>query len=81
MEVRLPPVPAPLPAINTGTDEPIAMPNNMGSATAPVTEPVTAIACKIPTAADALCKTAAKIAPAMTPKIGLENVVKILRNS
>ena len=42
-----------------------------------VTVPVEAMACKIPTEAEELCRTAVTTAPKRTPRIGLLNIKKI----
>ena len=46
-----------------------------------MTAPVMDRACKIPTAAEALCSTAVKTIPTMMPKMGLEKVVSRWINS
>ena len=46
-----------------------------------MTAPVMDRACKIPTAAEALCSTAVKAIPTIMPRIGLEKVVSRLINS
>ena len=62
---------------STGTAAPMAMPMTMGRATSKVTAPVMASACKIPTAAEALCKTLVNARPTRIPKMGLEKLVRM----
>ena len=52
-----------------------------GKATEKVTTPVAASACKIPTAAEALCSTQVKMRPTKIPRMGLEKVVSMCRKA
>ena len=51
----------------------MAMPMMTGSATAKLITPVDASACKMPTAAEALCKMAVKIRPKRMPRMGCDS--------
>ena len=53
----------------------------IGNAVANVNDPVTDNACRIPTAADALCKIAVNAIPSRIPANGLENIVSIFVNA
>ena len=69
---------APRAESRTGTAAPIATPIIMGRAMSKRMAPVTARACRMPTAAEALWITLVKIRPSRMPSRGLENVVSIL---
>ena len=75
--VRLPSALAPIADSSTGTAAPMAMPMMMGNATSKLTAPVMASACKMPTAAEALCKTLVNAMPTMMPSKGFEKSVRI----
>ena len=60
---------------STGIAAPMAMPMIRGKAMEKVTTPVAARACKIPTAAEALCSTQVKSSPTRIPRTGLEKAV------
>ena len=66
---------------STGTAAPMAMPSVMGKATENVIVPVMASACKMPTAAEALCKMQVNTVPTSTPSRGLEKRVSRLMNA
>ena len=65
----------PMLAITTVMHFPMFMPIKMGMAVAKRMEPVDDIACKTPTEAEELCKTAVTAMPISTPSRGLENMV------
>ena len=67
--------------IKAVTQVPMFWPMMMGTAAPKVMAPVEHSACKIPTEADEDWIMAVSTAPATTPKMGLENMVRILRNS
>ena len=75
--VRLPSALAPIADSSTGTAAPMAIPIIIGNATSKLTAPVMASACKMPTAADALCKTLVKTSPTRIPRMGFEKSVII----
>lgn len=54
---------------------PMFMPSKMGSAVEKVMAPVTEVACRRPTAAEELCKTAVTARPSRRPGTGLRNRV------
>ena len=66
---------------STGTAAPMAIPMMMGNAISKVMAPVMDRACKIPTAAEALCSTLVKATPTRIPSSGLENDVRMRMNS
>ena len=66
---------APREESSTGSEEPMAMPRIRGKAVSKLMAPVMERACRIPTAAEALCSTAVKAAPTRMPRIGLEKAV------
>ena len=68
---------APRALSSTGTAAPMAIPMMMGNATSKVTAPVMASACRIPTAAEALCRILVKAMPTRIPKKGLEKLVRM----
>ena len=78
--VRLPFLFVPIADIKTGHAAPTPIPITIGSATAKLIPPVTDSACKIPTDADALCKTAVKRIPTKIPAAGFVNIVSMLLN-
>ena len=65
---------------STGQAAPTPIPIVTGRAVAKLTAPVTDNACRMPTDADALCKTAVIKMPTTMPTIGLENIVSALTN-
>ena len=73
--VRRPGVRAPRAESRTGTAAPMLMPRMRGKASTKRMAPVTDRACRIPTAAEALCSTAVKAAPTRMPSRGLEKAV------
>ena len=75
--VRLPSALAPIADSSTGTAAPMAMPMMMGNATSKLTAPVIASACKMPTAAEALCRMLVNAMPTMMPRTGLEKSVSM----
>ena len=60
---------------------PMAMPMVSGRATAKEMAPVAAMACRMPTAAEALCSTQVKSRPTRTPSRGLAKVVMVSRKA
>ena len=79
--MRLPLTFAPTADRSTGIAAPMAMPMMMGRAMEKSITPVDASACRIPTAADALCSTQVKNVPNRMPRSGLENEVRMRRNT
>ena len=81
MAVRLPSTFAPTADKSTGSAAPMAMPMMMGRAMEKSITPVEASACKMPTAAEALCSTQVKSVPNKMPSSGLENEVRMRRKT
>ena len=79
--MRLPLTLAPREDSSTGTAAPMAMPSVMGKATENVIVPVMASACRMPTAADALCRMQVNTVPTSTPSSGLEKRVSSWMNA
>ena len=71
---------APTEDINAVTQVPIFCPMMIGSAVENWILPVAQSACKIPTDADELWIAAVNTVPASSPRIGFENIVRILAN-
>ncbi len=78
--VRFPFLFVPIEESSTGQEAPTPIPIVIGSAVAKLIVPVTESACKIPTEADALCKTAVNKIPAKIPARGFENIVSAFTN-
>ena len=72
---------APIPEIMAVTQVPIFCPMMMGMALPKLTAPVAQRACRIPTDAEELWMMAVRTAPAIIPRIGLENIVRSPVNS
>ena len=65
----------PIAESKTGQAAPTPIPSVIGKAAAKLIEPVIESACKIPTDADALCRTAVNAIPTRIPITGFENIV------
>ena len=72
---------APTEEIMAVTQVPMFWPMMMGMAVPQVTCPVEARACKMPTEAEEDWMMAVRTAPARTPRMGLENIRRMLANS
>ena len=66
---------------STGTAAPMAIPMMMGNAISKVMAPVMDSACRIPTAAEALCRMLVNAMPTRMPSSGLENDVRMRMNA